>query len=117
MSMGVITIPKGVLYTEADVRFMQGMIAHPNAQAHLHVAHGQKDREANPRVLKFANKIDQSQTGGDPAHAGLASRETIKTAPDHGIVAHDGRCLECSQADQLKDRSTARRARSSISNF
>jgi uncharacterized protein (DUF305 family) len=58
MSMPV-TIPKGALYTEADVRFMQGMIAH-HAQAiymsRMAAAHG-----ANPRLLKFANKIDQSQ--------------------------------------------------------
>ena len=34
MDMGLppVTIPKGVIYTEADVRFMQGMIAH-HAQA------------------------------------------------------------------------------------
>jgi uncharacterized protein (DUF305 family) len=54
-----LTIPKGAIYTEADVRFMQGMIAH-HAQAivmsRMAAAHG-----ANPRVLKFANKIDQSQ--------------------------------------------------------
>lgn len=54
-----VTIPKGAIYTEADVRFMQGMIAH-HAQAifmsRMAAAHG-----ANPRVLKFATKIDQSQ--------------------------------------------------------
>ncbi len=54
-----ITIPKGVIYTKADVQFMQGMIAH-HAQAifmsKLAASHG-----ANPRLLKFANKIDQSQ--------------------------------------------------------
>ena len=58
MSMPV-TIPKDALYTEADVRFMQGMIAH-HAQAiymsKMAGAHG-----ANPRVLKFAQKVDQSQ--------------------------------------------------------
>jgi uncharacterized protein (DUF305 family) len=58
MSMPV-TIPKGALFTEADVRFMQGMIAH-HAQAiymsRMAGAHG-----ANARVLKFAQKIDQSQ--------------------------------------------------------
>ncbi len=58
MSMPV-TIPKGAIFTEADVRFMQGMIAH-HAQAiymsRMAAAHG-----ANPRVLKFATKIDQSQ--------------------------------------------------------
>ena len=54
-----ITIPKGAIYTEADVRFMQGMIAH-HAQAiymsRMATAHG-----ANARVVKFAQKIDQSQ--------------------------------------------------------
>jgi uncharacterized protein (DUF305 family) len=54
-----VVIPKGALYTEADVRFMQGMIAH-HAQAiymsRMAGAHG-----ANPRLLKFAQKIDQSQ--------------------------------------------------------
>jgi uncharacterized protein (DUF305 family) len=60
MSMSApVTIPKGAIYTEADVHFMQGMIAH-HAQAifmsRMAAAHG-----ANARVLKFANKIDQSQ--------------------------------------------------------
>jgi uncharacterized protein (DUF305 family) len=54
-----VAIPPGAIFTEADVRFMQGMIAH-HAQAiymsRMAAAHG-----ANPRVLKFANKIDQSQ--------------------------------------------------------
>lgn len=55
-----VTIPPGAIYTEADVRFMQGMIAH-HAQAiymsRLAEAHG-----ANPRLQRFAIKIDQSQT-------------------------------------------------------
>ncbi len=54
-----ITIPKGAVYTEADVRFMQGMIAH-HAQA-IYMSKMAAARQANPRVLKFANKIDQSQ--------------------------------------------------------
>jgi uncharacterized protein (DUF305 family) len=54
-----ITIPKGVLYTAADVQFMQGMIAH-HAQA-IYMSRMAAARQANPRVLKFANKIDQSQ--------------------------------------------------------
>ncbi|MEP6730559.1 MAG: DUF305 domain-containing protein [bacterium] len=58
MSMPV-TIPKGALYTEADVRFMQGMIAH-HAQA-IYMSRLATTRGANPRLLKFANKIDQSQ--------------------------------------------------------
>jgi uncharacterized protein (DUF305 family) len=54
-----ITIPKGAQYTEADVQFMQGMIAH-HAQAifmsRMAASHG-----ANPRLQRFAMKIDQSQ--------------------------------------------------------
>ena len=54
-----IVIPKGALYTKADVEFMQGMIAH-HAQAivmsRMAEAHG-----ANPQVLKLSRKIDQSQ--------------------------------------------------------
>ncbi len=54
-----IIIPKGAIYTVADVQFMQGMIAH-HAQAiymsRMAAAHG-----ANPRVLRLANKIDLSQ--------------------------------------------------------
>ena len=54
-----VKIPAGALYTEADVRFMQGMIAH-HAQAiymsRMAAAHG-----ASPRLQKFADKIDQSQ--------------------------------------------------------
>jgi uncharacterized protein (DUF305 family) len=54
-----IRIPPGALYTEADVRFMQGMIAH-HAQA-IHMSRMADARGANPRVLRFATKIDQSQ--------------------------------------------------------
>jgi uncharacterized protein (DUF305 family) len=58
MSMPV-TIPKGAVFTEADVHFMQGMIAH-HAQAvymaRMAAAHG-----ANAHLLKFTQKIDQSQ--------------------------------------------------------
>jgi uncharacterized protein (DUF305 family) len=58
MSMPV-TIPQGARYTEADVRFMQGMIAH-HAQA-IFMSRMATSRGATPRVLKFATKIDQSQ--------------------------------------------------------
>jgi uncharacterized protein (DUF305 family) len=54
-----ITIPKGALYTEADVQFMQGMIAH-HAQA-IFMSRLAATRGANPRLQRFANKIDQSQ--------------------------------------------------------
>ncbi len=59
MGMTQVVIPQGALYTEADVRFMQGMIAH-HAQAvymsRMAAAHG-----AGRRLLRFAQKIDQSQ--------------------------------------------------------
>jgi uncharacterized protein (DUF305 family) len=60
MSMSpTITIPTGALFTEADVRFMQGMIAH-HAQA-IHMSRMAAVHGANSRVLRFADKIDQSQ--------------------------------------------------------
>ena len=54
-----IKIPKGALYTKADVEFMQGMIAHHSqaiVMSRMAESHG-----ANPQVLKLSNKIDQSQ--------------------------------------------------------
>jgi uncharacterized protein (DUF305 family) len=60
MSMSApVNIPKGAIFTEADVRFMQGMIAH-HAQA-IYMSRMAAGHGANARVLKFANKIDQSQ--------------------------------------------------------
>lgn len=56
---GTITIPEGVLYTVPDVEFMQGMIAH-HAQA-IYMSRMAAAHQADPRVLKLANKIDQSQ--------------------------------------------------------
>jgi uncharacterized protein (DUF305 family) len=60
MNMGrEIVIPKGALYTKADVEFMQGMIAHHSqaiVMSRMAESHG-----ANPQVLKLSNKIDQSQ--------------------------------------------------------
>jgi uncharacterized protein (DUF305 family) len=56
---GHITIPKGAIYTVADVEFMQGMIAH-HAQA-IVMSRMAEAHHANPRVLKLATKIDQSQ--------------------------------------------------------
>ena len=57
--MNHIMVPEGAAYTVADVEFMQGMIAH-HAQAiymsRLAASHG-----ATPKLLKLANKIDQSQ--------------------------------------------------------
>ena len=56
-----VTIPAGARYTEADVRFMQGMIAH-HAQA-IHMSRMAASRGANPRLVRFAQKIDLSQAG------------------------------------------------------
>ncbi len=55
-----VTIPAGALYTEADVRFMQGMIAH-HAQA-IYMSRMAAEHRANARLQRFAIKIDQSQT-------------------------------------------------------
>jgi uncharacterized protein (DUF305 family) len=55
-----VTIPKGVIYTEADVRFMQGMIGH-HGQA-IYMASMAESHGANPRLLRLAQKIAQSQT-------------------------------------------------------
>jgi uncharacterized protein (DUF305 family) len=60
MDMGhEIVIPKGALYTKADVEFMQGMIAH-HAQA-IVMSRMAESHGANPQVLKLSKKIDQSQ--------------------------------------------------------
>jgi len=53
-------IPGGALYTAADVHFMQGMIAH-HAQA-IRMSHLAREHGADDRLLRFAQKIDQSQT-------------------------------------------------------
>lgn len=60
MQMARIMIPKGALYTVADVEFMQGMIAH-HSQA-IYMSRMAEAHGVNPRLLKFAQKIDQSQT-------------------------------------------------------
>jgi uncharacterized protein (DUF305 family) len=54
-----ITVPEGAGYTVADVQFMQGMIAH-HAQA-IHMSRMAEARGASPRLLRLAEKIDQSQ--------------------------------------------------------
>ena len=57
--MTEIKIPPGANYTKADVEFMQGMIAH-HAQA-IYMSRMAEAHGANPRLLRLANKIDQSQ--------------------------------------------------------
>jgi uncharacterized protein (DUF305 family) len=62
MNMGEhrhITIPAGVLYTVPDVEFMQGMIAH-HGQA-IYMSRLAAAHQADPRVRRLADKIDQSQ--------------------------------------------------------
>lgn len=54
-----IVIPKGALYTKADVEFMQGMIAH-HAQAIVMAKIAEKN-STNTQLLKLSRKIDQSQ--------------------------------------------------------
>lgn len=56
-----MTLPAGSIVTEADVRFMQGMIAH-HAQAVV-MSRMAAERGASPRVLKLARKIDLAQAG------------------------------------------------------
>ena len=60
-AMPAVVIPAGALYTEADVRFMQGMIAH-HAQA-IHMSRMAAARDASPRLVRLAQKIDLSQAG------------------------------------------------------
>lgn len=61
MDMGLppVKIPADADYTVADVRFMQGMIAH-HAQA-IYMANMATSHGAEPRLLRFAQKIAQSQ--------------------------------------------------------
>jgi uncharacterized protein (DUF305 family) len=56
---GHIIVPKGSIVTVADVEFMQGMIAH-HAQA-IYMSRMADAHGANPRLLRLATKIDQSQ--------------------------------------------------------
>ena len=59
MGHGDIRIPEGANYTVADVQFMQGMIAH-HAQA-IYMSQMAERHGGNPRLLRLAKKIDQSQ--------------------------------------------------------
>ncbi|MFZ9690166.1 MAG: DUF305 domain-containing protein [Phycisphaerales bacterium] len=53
-------IAEGSLHTAADVQFMQGMIAH-HAQA-IRMSVLAATRSGDARLIRFAQKIDQSQT-------------------------------------------------------
>ncbi len=52
-------IAPGAIHTAADVHFMQGMIAH-HGQA-IHMSRLADTRSADPRLIRFAQKIDYSQ--------------------------------------------------------
>lgn len=54
-----VTIPPGVMYTAADVHFMQGMIAH-HAQA-IYMSKLANKNSSNPKLKFLSTKIDQSQ--------------------------------------------------------
>lgn len=78
-------IPEGALATAADVQFYQGMIAH-HGQA-IHMSHLAETRAADPRLVRFAQKIDQSQI----AEIGLMQdwlRQNGQVAPDSSAY-HD----------------------------
>ena len=59
MALPPVAIPKGAIFTEADIRFMQGMIAH-HAQA-IYMSRLAAGHDASEHLVKFAQKIDQSQ--------------------------------------------------------
>jgi len=97
-----VTIPQGALYTEADVRFMQGMIAH-HAQA-IYMSRLAAENGANPRLLKLAIKIDQSQMTEINQMQGWL-RANGQEAPDTSSYHHvmmDGMLTEA-QLKQLAD--------------
>jgi uncharacterized protein (DUF305 family) len=77
----VKAIPSGAGHTLADVQFMQGMIAH-HAQA-IHMSKLAVTRGAHPRLLRFAQKIDQSQDAEIVQMQGWL-RAKGQVAPDTG---------------------------------
>jgi uncharacterized protein (DUF305 family) len=76
-------IPAGALYTEADVRFMQGMIAH-HAQA-IHMSRMAATRGASPRLLRFAE--DRQSQARDRASCRSGCARTA-SSPRHLVLAH-----------------------------
>jgi uncharacterized protein (DUF305 family) len=54
-----VSVPDGAGYTAADVAFMQAMIAH-HAQA-IYMSRMAAGRQADPRLIRLAEKIGQSQ--------------------------------------------------------
>lgn len=93
-----VTIPPGADYTVADVRFMQGMIAHHGQAIYMSqmaAAHG-----ANPRLLRFSKKIDQSQRAEINLMQGWL-RANHQAAPS-GDSWHNVMMAGMLTADQLK---------------
>lgn len=77
----LVPIAAGSLHTVADVQFMQGMIAH-HSQA-IYMSRLAEQRSIEPRLIRFAQKIDQSQaTEIDQMQRWL--REHGQVAPDTG---------------------------------
>jgi uncharacterized protein (DUF305 family) len=72
-------IPAGALHTDADVQFMQGMIAH-HSQA-IYMSRLAEARSADQRLIRFATKIDQSQAAEIDAMQRWL-REHDQVAPD-----------------------------------
>ena len=87
MDMGLppVTIPNGADFTEADVHFMQGMIAH-HAQA-IYMSQLAAAHDASPRLVKFAQKIDQSQRAEIKLMQGWL-RANGQVAPDTSFWRH-----------------------------
>ncbi len=110
MDMGhEIVIPKGALYTKADVEFMQGMIAH-HAQA-IVMSRMAESHGANPQVLKLSNKIDQSQVPEIRIMQGwLAAQQPVRAR--YVVVAqHD----DVGHADAPRSSRSSTRPRASTS--
>ena len=74
-----VSIPKGAIFTEADVRFMQGMIAH-HAQA-IYMSRMAAAHDASPRLRQVRQQDRPVAAGRDPAHAGLAAAPTASSRP------------------------------------
>lgn len=72
-------IAAGAIHTAADVHFMQGMIAH-HGQA-IHMSRLAEERAADPRLIRFAQKIDQSQLA-EIAQMQEWLRDRKQVAPD-----------------------------------
>jgi len=85
MALPPVSIPKGAIFTEADIRFMQGMIAH-HGQA-IYMARMAASHNAEPKLLKFAMKIDQSQRAEITLMQGWL-RANKQFAPDSSAWQH-----------------------------